>query len=273
MIIHNSENIQLCILIPCYNNFDGLINSITSINYDIEKYLILIIDDGSFEAVTHNRIIQNICTPINIKIVRSEENIGITHALNRGLQHIYSTYNVNFIARLDCGDLCTSDRFYKQTQFLQTNPEIHLIGSWCYFKDPQSGETFKYVTPTIHKFIKRSMNFRNVFIHPTVMWRVTAFKKLMYPEIYPYAEDYGLFYEMITKVRSAIINQFLVTCELNFKGISISKRSIQLRSRLKVIAHFGRNNFLIYLGIIKLLLFIVLPYQFILIIKRKLHSI
>lgn len=271
MITYNLPLIQLCILIPCYNNLNGLINSIKSINYDIEKYIILIIDDGSSEAITHDSIIQNILTSVNIEIVRSEENIGITQALNKGLQHIYSTYNVNFIARLDCGDLCTSDRFYKQTQFLQTNQEIHLIGSWCYFKNPQSGETFKYITPTIHKFIKRSMNFRNVFIHPTVMWRVTAFKKLMYPEIYPYAEDYGLFYEMITKVKSAIINQFLVTCELNFKGISISKRSIQLRSRLKVIAYFGRNNFLIYLGIVKILLLILFPYQFILHIKRKLY--
>ena len=273
MTNYNSPIIQLCILIPCYKNFSGLISSIKSINYDINKYLIVIIDDGNPEALTKNSIETELCNPVNIEIIRSEQNIGITKALNKGLDFIYSKLTVNYIARLDCGDICTSNRFYTQTNFLEINPDIHLVGSWCYFKNPQSGEAFKYITPTVHKYIKRSMNFRNVFIHPTVMWRVSALNKLFYPEKYPFAEDYGLFYDIITKVESAIINQFLVTCELNHTGISVSKRSIQLKSRFKVIADYGKNNFLFFLGAIKLIVLMVFPYQFILLIKKNFYKV
>lgn len=273
MIIIDASLIQLCILIPSYNNFLGLITSIKSIHYDIEKYFVLIIDDGNKEEITINDIIQNLPAPINIKILRSTQNIGITNALNMGLEYIYSTSNVKYIARLDCGDICTPNRFYTQTSFLNLNQDIHLVGSWCYFKDNVTGESFKYVTPIIHKYIKRSMNFRNVFIHPTVMWRISGFNKLMYPDKYPYAEDYGLFYDMVSKVKSAIINQFLVTCELNSTGISISKRSIQLRSRLKVVKDYGKNSFFIYLGIMKLIILMVFPYQFILMIKKNWQKI
>ena len=273
MTIYNSQIIQLCILIPCYKNFNGLITSIKSINYDISKYLIIVIDDGNIDPITHDRINQELFTPVNIEIVRSEQNLGITKALNKGLEFIYLNFSVNYIARLDCGDICTLQRFYTQTKFLETNPDIHLVGSWCYFKDPQSGVAFKYITPTVHKYIKRSMNFRNVFIHPTVMWRVSALNKLLYPEKYPFAEDYGLFYDMITRVKSAIINQFLVTCELNYSGISMSKRSIQLKSRLKVIADYGKNNILFFLGAIKLIVLMVFPYQFILLIKKNFYKV
>ena len=242
MKIYDYPIIELCLLIPCYNNFHGLISSLKSIHYDFKKHLILIIDDGSSNIITNNNITHALKSPLNFQIVRLSQNMGITKALNKGLEFIYSNFSVKYIARLDCGDICTINRFYTQTKFLDYNPDIHLVGSWCYFKNPQSGEAFKYITPTNHKYIKRSMHFRNVFIHPTVMWRAAAFNKLMYPEKYPYAEDYGLFYDMITEVKSAIINQFLVTCELNNNGISISKRSIQLKSRLKVITDYSKKN-------------------------------
>ena len=273
MTIYNSNIIQLCILIPCYKNFNGLIISIKSINYDINKYLIIVIDDGNIEEITKDKINKELPSNLNIEIIRSEQNLGITKALNKGLQFIYSNYSVNYIARLDCGDICSADRFYVQTKFLETNKNIDLVGSWCYFKDPQTGVAFKYITPTVHKYIKRSMNFRNVFIHPTVMWRVSAVNKLLYPEQYPFAEDYGLFYDMITKVKSAIISQFLVTCELNNSGISISKRSIQLKSRLKVIADYSKNNILVFLGAIKLMVLMIFPYQFILLIKKNFYKV
>lgn len=273
MKIYNYPIIELCLLIPCYNNFDGLISSLKSIHYDIKKYLIIIIDDGSRNAITHTDIVEALISPLNVQIIRLEKNMGITKALNKGLEFIYLNYSTKYIARLDCGDICTIDRFYTQTKFLENNSDIHLVGSWCYFKNSQSGIAYKYITPTLDKYIKRSMNFRNVFIHPTVMWRVSAFNKLMYPEKYPYAEDYGLFYDMITKVKSAIINQFLVTCELNDGGISVSKRSVQLKSRLKVITDYGTNNFLYFFGVIKLFVLMVFPYQIVLLIKKKIYKV
>ncbi len=273
MKISAQRNIDLCILIPCYNNFSGLIQSINSIFYQSEKYVVLIVDDGNKEPITDQSITQNLLKPTNFQIIRLSNNVGITKALNKGLEFIYANFSVDFIARLDCGDICTPERFNKQIMFLNANPDVRLVGSWCYFKNYTSGLAYQYITPTQHKKIKRSMNFRNVFIHPTVMWRITGINNLKYPEQYLHAEDYGMFYDMVSKQQSAIINEFLVTCEINEKGISILNRALQLKSRLKIISDYSKNEIWFLLGAAKLKVLMLLPYQFVLLTKKRLKLI
>ncbi len=265
-------NIDLCVLIPCYNNFRGLVQSVNSIDYNRQKLLIVIVDDGSAESITVEKVKAHITAGTHFHIVQTEYNLGITRALNKGLEFIYTNVAARFIARLDCGDICATDRFYKQIAFLELNPGIDLLGTWCYFRDVHSGAAYSYVTPTRHKHIRRSMNFRNVFIHPTVMWRCSAMEEFKYPEQYPHAEDYGLFYDMISERKSAILNEFLVTCEINAKGISVHNRAIQLNSRLKVISHYGKNKFYFSLGALKLWLLMKIPYQFIFFTKKNLYK-
>lgn len=268
MTINGLTNIELCILIPCYNNFSGLVNAINSIKYYNNKYLIIVVDDGSYDPINLKKLSFEIPEIVNLKIIRLKINAGITSALNTGLNYIYNNLNVNYIARLDCGDICSFDRFYRQVEFLNKYQEIDLIGSWCYFKDDRSGQGYKFKTPTKHSDIERSMNFRNVFIHPTVMWRFKGVGKLLYPESFPYAEDYGLFYYMINSIKSAIINDYLVTCQINTEGISIKNRSLQLKSRMKVIFKYKKNKLFYFLGWLKLKMLMFIPYQAILSVKK-----
>ncbi len=266
-----SPHLDFCILIPCYNNIPGLISSLKSICYTPEKFSILIVDDGSIFPVDQAVVETQIGKKYPLHIIRLANNSGITHALNTGLEYIYNHLKVDFIARLDCGDICTKDRFYKQVQYLQSNPGISLIGSWCFFKDYLTGAAYRYTTPTFHPAIKRSMFFRNVFIHPSVMWRFSSFK-IKYPEQYPFAEDYGLFFEMLTNGRTAILNEFLVTCEINAKGISIANRTAQLKSRLKVIRDYGRASFLYFLGGVKLRILLLIPHRILFMAKHFMYK-
>ncbi len=268
-----SHNFDFCALIPVHNNFVGLVESIKSICYKKDDYVILVVDDGSTIPVTKLKLDEHFSKEVNIEVIRLANNQGITIALNKGLEYIYANFSIQFIARLDCGDICARERFYTQVEYLQSNNDIDLIGSWCYFKSNKTGLAYKYITPTKHGEIRRSMNFRNVFIHPTVMWRVSASKQLKYPEHYQYAEDYGLFYEIIGETKSAIINQYLVTCEINETGISIKNRSIQLKSRLKVISFYSKNELLSFLGGIKLRLMMIIPYQFIFMAKNLMYKV
>lgn len=263
---------DICVLIPCHNNIKGLIDSINSIEYDHRQMMILVVDDGSAAAITRTVLYQFIPASVNIQLVRLRQNQGITKALNAGLEFLYANYAVRFIARLDCGDLCNPGRFYKQIAFLENNPATDLVGSWCYFKNMQTGLGYKYMTPTAHKPIKRSMYFRNVFVHPTVMWRADALQDFRYPEKYPHAEDYGLFYDMVSKRKAAILDEFLVTCEINKNGISYVHRPEQLKSRLKVIRDYGKNKLLLAAGAVKLALLMTLPYQLIAGLKTRLYK-
>jgi glycosyltransferase involved in cell wall biosynthesis len=268
------QKIDFYLLIPFFNNLPGLLHSLQSVQYDAGKYVVVIVDDGSSKPISLADLHPHIASEIHIKIIQLPQNKGITIALNTGLQWILKQNNADFIARLDCGDTCTADRFYRQVALLQQHPEIDLVGSWCIFKDYTSNVAYRYITPTQHKKITRGMHFRNIFIHPTVMWRCDALKESgLYPENYPDAEDYGFFYQLLKRGEGAIIPECLVTCEINHKGISISSRKKQLKSRIKVVKEYGRNRVLRYLGVIKLRLLLIIPYNVIFAIKRSLYGV
>jgi glycosyltransferase involved in cell wall biosynthesis len=268
------QKIDFYLLIPFFNNLPGLLHSLQSVQYDADKFAVVIVDDGSRQPVTLDDLYQHISRDICIQIIQLPCNKGITTALNAGLQWILKQDNANFIARLDCGDICAPERFNHQVMLLKQHPEVNLVGSWCIFKDYATNVAYRYITPTRHKKIKWGMHFRNIFIHPTVMWRCDAIKdNELYPETYPDAEDYGFFYQLLKKGKGAIIPEYLVTCEINQKGISLSSRKKQLKSRIKVVKEYGKNRVLRYLGVFKLRLLLVIPYNIVFALKRKLYGV
>jgi glycosyltransferase involved in cell wall biosynthesis len=262
------------LLIPFYNNLPGLILSLQSIVYDPLAYGLLIVDDGSEEILRQEDLTSYLPQPLSLTILRLRENQGITRALNTGLKWLEENVNSRYIARLDCGDLCMPDRFTQQVAFLNGRPEVGMIGSWCIFRNFQTGESYRYITPTEHKKILREMHFRNVFIHPTVMWRSDMTKKIgVYPEGFPRAEDYGFFYKIISATEAAVLPADLVICEINPRGISLHFRREQLKSRIKVVRQYGNNGLYRLLGVVKLRLLMVIPYKFILEIKKLIYGI
>jgi hypothetical protein len=118
------------------------------------------------------------------------------------------------------------------------------------------------------------MHFRNIFIHPTVMWRAEVTRKAgVYPEDFPHAEDYGFFYEIISRGKAAIIPDDLVICEINPKGISLFFRREQLKSRIRVVKQYGKNRLYSLIGIMKLWLLLVIPYKIVLQTKKIIYGI
>lgn len=262
------------LLIPYYNNLPGLSRSLESIVYDPTLYALLIVDDGSREVLRYEDLTGHIPPQLSVTILRQPENAGITRALNRGLEWLEQNGQSRYVARLDCADLCSPDRFTRQVAFLEQHEGVDLVGSWCIFKDFSSGVSYRYITPTRHKNILRSMHFRNIFIHPTVMWRADITRKAgVYPENFPHAEDYGFFYEIISKSEAAIIPADLVICEINPRGLSLHFRKEQLKSRMKVVKQYGKNRLYSLMGVLKLQLLLMIPYKIVLQTKRIVYGI
>ncbi|WP_158607206.1 glycosyltransferase [Pontibacter oryzae] len=262
---------DFCVLIPCYNNFDGLVRSINSIVYSTHRFCVVIVDDGSQMPVTAAAIHQYCDPKIEIYTLRLPSNSGITHALNIGLEWISAHIAVNYIARLDCGDICLKDRFILQIKLLQANPSIGLVGSWCTFQSKDKSVSYLYTTPTYHSEISRAMHYRNVFIHPTVMFRANLLKVTgYYPQNYDYVEDYALFWDMLKNSDTQIISKPLVICEINPAGISMSNRRGQLLGRIRVVSQYGTRWSHKMLGTLKLWMLMLLPYKFLIKLKANL---
>ncbi|ULQ56473.1 glycosyltransferase [Flavihumibacter rivuli] len=276
-MLSSGKPLDFIVLIPHYNDPRGLVEAVASIVYTHDRFGILIVDDGSVVPLNEWQV-RTAARTTHIEIIKLPLNKGITAALNAGLEYIYTNGNYIYIARLDCGDQCHPERFYEQVAYLDKHPEIMLAGSWCYFINTSTKERFLYQTPVKMKGIRLGMNFRNLFIHPTMMWRKEAAAIIRwYPETYPSAEDYAFAYSLMERSAATIIPKALVTCQLNPNGISYQKRRQQLQSRSLVVKTISRQPLPKLLGRFKLWLMQMIPFNWILRIKflihRKQHSI
>jgi glycosyltransferase involved in cell wall biosynthesis len=250
---------ELFILIPCYNDFEGLVTALKSIRFDAGRFLPVIVDDGSQPPLA-DALLRKELGEMPFHLIRMPRNVGITRALNAGLEWILEQPSCRYIARLDCGDICDYRRFQMQTEYLDRHPGIGLLGSWSIFKEQATGISYTYRTPTRHDAIIKEMPLRNVFIHPSVMFRPDLVQKAgWYPEAYPFVEDYALFWRMLTISKGAILPEYLVTCAVSGTGISLSNRRKQLIGRKKVIQAFAEQNFAKRLGLIKINFLMLLP--------------
>lgn len=240
-----------------------------SVNYHPGRFLILIVDDGSTESIQKETIIIGLKKDLPIHILRINQNAGITFALNTGLEWIEKNCPVKYIARLDCGDICDPERFYLQVDYMNSHTETGLVGSWCIFEERTKNSRYSYKTPLTHHALVRAMHFRNVFIHPTVIFRKSLITKVgLYPVNYPYAEDYAFFWELIKVKQSFVLNKFLVVSEINREGISFKNWRKQIKARQQVVSAFATKPFLKILGIIRLKLLYILPKRLILFLKQ-----
>lgn len=257
------------LLIPCYNNLEGLIVSLRSVEYHKEKYAVLVVDDGSIMPITLSALPDDLLKKHTIEIITLSENKGITEALNTGLRIILERNNALYTARLDCGDTCMPDRFYKQIHFLSVNTHISLLGSICLFADAKRKTSYVYYAAEKHDAIRKQMHLKCSFIHPTVVFRNKSIKDTnLYPYNFPYAEDYAYFFELIIRFQAYILQEILVQTQINTDGISVKKRKEQIKSKINVINHYGDNKQLIFFGTFKQYISLLLPYKFILVIKN-----
>jgi glycosyltransferase involved in cell wall biosynthesis len=260
--------LHFCVLIPCYNDEPGLVAALKSIRYHTENCLAVIVDDGSKEPLSAQVLKAAVGPQLQLHLIRLQPNSGITIALNTGLHWIVANTSAPYIARLDCNDICDAQRFYSQVDFLNNHPEVGLLGSWCRFQEAGTQNSYPYTTPLVHKEIKKAMHLRNVFIHPTVMFRTELLSKAgYYPENYLHAEDYAFFWKLLKSTKGAIMDQFLVTCAITRSGISYQNRKAQLMSRKKVVIDFSDEVWEKIIGVIKIKILLMVPKRLLLQLK------
>ncbi len=260
---------RIALLIPHFNNPDGLLASLASVG-EQEPVDAFVVDDGS----DRRRIDEAACraayrAPGELKFLYLPRNLGIEHALNTGLQAIVDA-GYAYVARLDCADLNAPDRCARQAAFLDAHPDVALLGSAVTFFDA-SGDRFTLDQPQTHDEITRRMHDDNAFTHPAVMFRAAAVREIgLYPADCRAAEEFAYFWRFVEKYRTANLPQALVRTEYNAAGISFSQRRLQQRTRLKVLwRHFDWRP-RSFVSLLKPLVWQVLPFALAQRVKRRL---
>ena len=262
---------DVILLIPHYNNVEGLKKSLSSIG-EKENIDVLIVDDGSKFLFDEKSIESNFQAKGDVFFMYLTSNQGIEIALNTGLKSILEK-GYTYTARLDCGDICVDDRFIKQEVFLKTNQEIHLVGSNVEFLDVNGVLLYALQVPKRDKDIRKKMYINAMHIHPTIMFKNKMLETTgLYPTKYKAAEDYAFFFKVINKFLVANIDEVLVKCELNPKGISSRYRKQQAKNRIKIILDNFYVGFYPIYGLFRSIILYILPLKLLINLKRILHK-
>lgn len=177
-----------------YNGEKYLREAIDSIlNQTFSDFEFLIIDDASTDMTP--KILQSYDDP-RIKIVRNIENLGLTKSLNIGLKEAKGDY----IARMDADDISLPERFEKQVAFLDSHPDVALVGTSAMIIDSNGtikGTSISLSNPQHRDFVKG-----NRITHGSVMIRREIMESSGgYDEFFRRCQDFALWLK-ISKVRT-----------------------------------------------------------------------
>ena len=189
----------ISVLLPVYNSELYIKEAVDSIlNQTYSHFELIIIDDCS----TDNTIaILRSYHDSRINLIVKSENTGYTNSLNYGI----SIAKGKYIARMDGDDISLPERFEKQVDFLENNPEVVLCGTQ--YQIIGTSKTCNH--PTEHDEIKAKLILGCYIAHPTVMFNKTFFddNQLNYNTEMEPAEDYDLWSRVAFLGKIANLNE------------------------------------------------------------------
>lgn len=186
-VSHFSPDPKVSVLLAVHNGEDYLESAMRSVmEQSLTDIEILVVDDASSDGSP--AILQRLAAEdTRIRIERLNENRRLPGALNRGLELVRGTY----VARMDADDLSHPRRLEVQAGFLDSHPEVTLIGCSTLHIDGRD-YPLKTSVRSQDPFATRWMcRFVMPFRHPTFMFR-RAEMKLCYDPACTVSEDYDI---------------------------------------------------------------------------------
>lgn len=156
-----------------------------------------------------------------VRIIVNEKNIGLALSLNKAIESSTGKY----LARMDADDICLPDRFSSQVMYLDSHPEIAVLGTNKIIID-ENGKTISKgsALPTTSVGIKETLKYSNIIVHPSVMMRAEIIKKVGGYRAFPTTQDYDLWSRLFDKgYKFAILNEYLIKYRINTSGVSMSR--------------------------------------------------
>jgi glycosyltransferase involved in cell wall biosynthesis len=185
-------NPTISVLMSVHNGENYLEEAIESIlNQTYPDFELIIIND--FSTDSSFEIIKKFADK-RIVLIENDHNIGLTKSLNKGLKIAKGEY----IARMDADDISEINRFEKQIDVLQKNPDYTVVGSNIFLIDDTGLiiEQIKYPETTEENL--GNIFFDNTIVHSSAMFRKDFVMSLGgYNEEYSKSQDYDLWLNII----------------------------------------------------------------------------
>lgn len=188
---------KFSVLLSLYYKEDPLFlrESLNSVfNQTLLPEEVILVEDGPLTPTLYKVVEDFTRQHIEIKRVVLEKNGGLGNALNEGLKHC----SYDLVARMDTDDICKPERFARQVAFMESHPDIDVVGAWIdEFQGNISNVTSVRKPPQSLDGIRAFGKKRNPMNHPVVMFRKEAVEKAGGYQPFPLFEDYYLWVRMI----------------------------------------------------------------------------
>lgn len=191
---------HLAVVLPVYkkDKVDYLAKAIDSIvKQSYKDFSIYIGVDGPVGDEINNYL--NLIDNQNmISVIRFEVNRGLACVLNDLLDMCFKE-EYEYIARMDADDISENTRFEKQVKYLDSHPQIDVVGGAIMEIDEKGNSRNKTIIyPETPKDCRAFFAKRNPHAHPAVMFRKSFFDKLngkKYRPEYRQNQDTMLWYD------------------------------------------------------------------------------
>ncbi|EMC8780762.1 glycosyltransferase [Providencia rettgeri] len=229
--------LKFSVLLSVYKNeipssLDQALNSLL-VNQTIIPSEIILVEDGPLTPEL-NKIIflwkSNFSSIL--KTVTLQKNIGLGNALNVGINHC----SYDWIFRMDTDDSCLPERFDKQINYINKNPDISLLGSYIEEFNSSMLESLGIKkVPTSHNEIKQYTKRRNPFNHMTVAFRKDVIESVGGYQHHLYMEDYNLWIRVIAAGHQVgNIDEVLVNVRGGDSMVKRRKGLVYIKSELQL---------------------------------------
>lgn len=157
---------------------------------------IVLVKDGLL-PVELEECIQKWSGLLPLHVVGYEQNKGLAHALNYGLQFV----ETELVARMDSDDVCYPDRFERQVLHFKMNGNLAVLGAGIeeFYHDQKSGKEYRRIRLYPKRSTISSMGLYKgtPVAHPTVMARTAVLREFSYCETTRCNEDIELWFRLL----------------------------------------------------------------------------
>ncbi len=221
-----SERPTVSVLLTVYNEKPYLRRAVQSIlDQTFEDFEFIIINDGSTDG-SKDLLDRFAHCDERIRCVH-QENKGLIASLNRGLNMAHGKY----IARMDADDIAHPERLQAQVRFLDTNPDIGVLGTQVEWINDSGKADGEWNFPTDPDQVAWRLLFGTCLCHPSVMMRASLVQDLGgYTAWATHGEDYELWTRALLKSRLANLPETLLKYRRHGKTVSEQNRETQFET-------------------------------------------
>lgn len=216
-------------VVPTYNGEKFLRPAIESIlNQTFRDFELIVVDDASTDGTP--RILAEL-NDGRLIVVTNHRNLGIAGATNKGLALARGKY----VALQDHDDISLPSRFQAQAEFLESHPNVALVGTAASQIDENGSVCQTFTQPTDDLELKWGLLFGCCFHHTSMMARRSVIlDEGGYREdpSFPFAPDYDLFSRIGTRYTVANLAEPLVLWRRHPRNTSFSHGEQQKRSEV-----------------------------------------